>query len=68
MGDGEAPLPGSGTKNTVVTELTSGGKKNMIFLPPPLTQGVWTFPGQGLNPCHSSDPSHCSDNARSLTH
>lgn len=35
MGDGEAPLPGSGTKNTVVTELTSGGKKNMIFLHPP---------------------------------
>ena len=27
---------------------------------------TWKFPGQGLNPCHSSDPSHCSDNARSL--
>ena len=26
------------------------------------------FPGQGSNLCHSSDPSQCSDNARSLTH
>ena len=25
------------------------------------------FPGQGLNPCHSSDLSHCSDNDRPLT-
>ena len=28
---------------------------------------VWKFPGQGLNPCYSSDPNHCSDNTRSLT-
>ena len=25
------------------------------------------FPGQGSNPCHSSDPSHSNDNAGSLT-
>ena len=29
---------------------------------------MWKCPGQGLNPCHSSDPSRCSDNAWSLTH
>ena len=28
---------------------------------------MWKFPGQGLNPHHSSDQSHSSDNARSLT-
>ena len=26
------------------------------------------FPGQGWNPCHSSDLNHCSDNAGSLNH
>ena len=30
--------------------------------------GMWKFPGQGSNPCHSSHPSHCRDNAGSLTH
>ena len=29
--------------------------------------GIWKFPGQGSNPCHCNDPSHCSDNAGSLT-
>ena len=29
--------------------------------------GVWKFLGQGSNLCHSSNLSHCSDNARSLT-
>ena len=29
--------------------------------------GMWSFPGWGWNPRHSSDPSHSSDNARSLT-
>ena len=29
---------------------------------------TWKFLGQGRNPCHSRDPSRCSDNARSLTH
>ena len=29
-------------------------------------QGIWRFLGQGLNPCLSSHPSHCRDNARSL--
>ena len=32
------------------------------------TLDMWKFPGQGSNPCHSNDPSSCSDNARSLTH
>ena len=31
------------------------------------THGMQKFPGQGLNPIHSSDFSCCSDNARSLT-
>ena len=31
------------------------------------THGMWKFLGQGLNPCHSSDPSCCSDNVRSIT-
>ena len=31
------------------------------------TCGMWKFRGQGSNPCHSSDQSHCSDSARSLT-
>ena len=30
--------------------------------------GMWTFPGQGLDLRHSSDPSCCSDTTRSLTH
>ena len=30
--------------------------------------GMQKFPGQGSNLCYSSDPSHSSDNARSLTH
>lgn len=29
---------------------------------------MWEFPGQGLNPCHSSDPNHSSDKAIFLTH
>ena len=29
--------------------------------------GRWKFPDQGWNPCHSSNPTHCSDNAGSLT-
>ena len=32
-----------------------------------LAQGMWKFPGQRLNLRHSSDPSHSSDNAKSLT-
>ena len=31
------------------------------------SNGTWKFLGQGLNPCHSGDQSHSSDNARSLT-
>ena len=29
---------------------------------------MWIFLGQGLNLCHSSDPSHSSDNTGSLTY
>ena len=50
MGDGEAPLPGSGTKNTVVTELTSGGEKNMIFLPPAPDPRHMDVPRPGIEP------------------
>ena len=32
------------------------------------TRGMWKFPGQGLYLCHSSHPSHCTDNARFLIH
>ena len=32
------------------------------------TQGMQKFLGQGSNLCHSSDLSHSSDNAGSLTH
>ena len=32
------------------------------------TCGMQKFLGQGSNPCHSSDLSHRSDNAGSLTH
>ena len=31
------------------------------------TCGMWKFPAQELNLCHSSHPSCCSDNARFLT-
>ena len=33
-----------------------------------LACGMWKFLGQGLNLCHSSDLSCCSNNGRSLTH
>ena len=29
---------------------------------------MWNLPGQRMNQHHSSDPRHCSDNARSLSH
>ena len=32
-----------------------------------VTHSMWKFPGQGLYPCHSSNPSHCGNNTRSLT-
>ena len=32
------------------------------------THSICKLPGQDSNPYHSSDPSHCSKNARSLTH
>ena len=32
------------------------------------THGMWKFPDQESNLCHSNDPSCCSGNARSLTH
>ena len=38
------------------------------LFPPPLphTQSIWKFLGQGSNLCHSSDPSHGSDNCQVL--
>jgi len=33
-----------------------------------LALSTWMFPGQRWNLHHSSNPSHCSDTARSLTH
>ena len=30
-------------------------------------RGLWKFPEEGSNLCHSSDPNRCSDSARSLT-
>ena len=42
----------------------------LSFLPSFLhcIHSMWKFPGQGSNLCHSSNPSHCRDSARSLTH
>lgn len=33
----------------------------------PHTLGMWRFLGQGLELCHSSTPSYCSDNTRYLS-
>ena len=33
-----------------------------------LCSGMWKFPGQKLNLCHSSNQSHSSSNGGSLTH
>ena len=38
-----------------------------LFFPSGCILGMQKFPGQGLNPCHSNNPSHCSDNAESST-
>ena len=32
------------------------------------TWGMWKFPGQRSNSCHSSHLSHCSDNTASINH
>ena len=37
----------------------------LFFVTP---QGMWKFPGQESNPCHSRSPSCCSNNVGSLTH
>ena len=42
-------------------------KTHFFFFPLSHPQGIGKSLGQGLNPCCSSDPSHCSDNARYLT-
>ena len=31
------------------------------------SHSMWKFPGQRSNPCHSSNPGHCNDNARAIT-
>ena len=41
---------------------------NILFFSFGLAQWMLKFPGQGSDSSHSSDPSHCSDNARSLIH
>lgn len=46
--------------------LGSGAKKTIIFITH--AWGIMKFPGRGSNPCYSSDLSHCSTNARSLTY
>ena len=38
-----------------------------LFLFPWQHRSMWKFPGRELNPFHSSDPSHGSDNIGSLT-
>ena len=43
---------------------SSSCKVHLFFFGP--AWSMWKFLGQGSNPCHSSDLSHCSDNARSL--
>ena len=40
---------------------------NPILIERTIFGHIWKFWGQGSNPCHSSDPRHSSDNARSLT-
>lgn len=46
----------------------STGSPLPFFFPFGCTWGTWKFPGLGLNPHHSSNPGHCSDNTGSLTH
>ena len=46
--------------------LKNHGKRPLFFLFG-CTLGMRKFPRQGWNPRHSSDPSRCIDNARSLT-
>ena len=41
--------------------------KMYLFIFVNCSQGMWKYLGKGLNSYHSSDPSYCSDNARSLT-
>ena len=55
--DSVPPLSAINVMGTVVLE----GILGHIF-------HMWKFLGQKLNLCHSEDPSHCSDNVRSLTH
>ena len=45
------------------------GKNEPIYKTYSWTQrtGMWKFLGQRLNAYHSSNPSHCRDNARALT-
>ena len=38
-----------------------------LFTYLPMTVAYESSLGQGLGPCHKSDPSHCGDNAGSLT-
>ena len=42
-------------------------KKMVVCISFGHAHGMWKFPGQGLNPCNSGNPRHCSDDTRSLT-
>ena len=42
-------------------------KMTTLFIYLGHNHSMWKFPSQGSNPCQSSDPSHFSDKARSLT-
>ena len=44
-----------------------GGVERTLIIWGGCTCSMWNFLGQGSNPCYSSNPSHCSDSARSLT-
>ena len=45
----------------------TGAQLGLILLLFGYACSMWKLLGQGSNPCHNSDPSHSSGNARSLT-
>ena len=62
------PIPSVSTlPNACIPSTSSSSGKPFLKLENLFFGGMWKFPGQGLNPCHSSDLSRCSGNAGSLT-
>ena len=64
----ESFLPGSvwepkSSQRCAMTELDPADSQDPFFFWP----CIWKFPGPGSNPRHSSNLSHCCDNAGSLT-